>query len=420
MADLGYYDDKLLKEDPNNPGASSGGSGQISSGGSGGTISGGGPQGGGAVSTAGVGAGGQGAWTNIQAYLNANKKDTGSAQALQSKVGGVLGQEKQNLETQAGNTLNQANDQAKTYDDAKANTGEWINKAANAYSWDGQHGDEYRNTVNKVQGLRNQAYQGPQEFTYGNSQDLSRAGEAVNNDDSFKSYLGDLYKQRTGGQLNSGQASLQNQFDVNNENLANTRNQLKTQLADFDTAKNDTIQKTDAGIHDAQGKYLNQQAGYNDYLSNLQNQYDSSINQQEIDARKAYQNEFSTNKSGLNNAKNDSDYQNWVNAVSGGGTAGADAIKGNQYGYWGNDLTYDQLQKEKNNEYYGTLARDYSPQRAAMMDRRDRNESALNKFYQDEDQKYGMTADQDERKYNTLADILGSLNKKQKGFAVRG
>ena len=31
------------------------------------------------VSTAGVGAGGLGSWTNIQSYLNANKQDTGTS-----------------------------------------------------------------------------------------------------------------------------------------------------------------------------------------------------------------------------------------------------------------------------------------------------------------------------------------------------
>jgi hypothetical protein len=45
--------------------------------------------------------------------------------------------------------------------------------------------------------------------------------------------------------------------------------------------------------------------------------------------------------------------------------------------------------------------------------------SVLDNFYKSQDEKYGMTADSEERQYNTLSEILGSLNKKEKGFKVR-
>ncbi|MBA3754994.1 MAG: hypothetical protein H0X02_01625, partial [Nitrosomonas sp.] len=200
MADLGYYDDKLQKDgDPNQQQPQAGAPTQGGSN----VVSGGGTSG---ANTSGVGAGGQGSWTNIQSYLNANKSDTGSANSLNQKVGGVLGQEKQKLDTQVNDTVNQANDVAKTYDTAKNDTKEWVNKAASAYSWGGQHGDDYRNTVNNVQGLMKKQYEGPKNFTYANSQDMSRADDALKDDNAFKGYLGDMYKERTGGVLNSGQA----------------------------------------------------------------------------------------------------------------------------------------------------------------------------------------------------------------------
>jgi len=417
MADLGYYDDKLLKDDPNAQGGSQTQSpGQsLGSAGTSGVVSSGGAQ----SNTAGVGAGGQGSWTNIQAYLKANKNDTGSAQSLENKVGGVLGQEKMKLDQSASDTVNQANSQAKTYDDAKANTKEWINKAANAYSWDNQHGDDYRNTVNKVKNLQTQAYQGPQNFTYANSADMSRATDAINNDDAYKNYLTDMYKERTGGQLNAGQAALQNQFDVNNENLAATRGKLATQLAGFDTTRNEAVKNADASIQTAKNQYGNAQAGYNDYLGSLANEYDSSINQQEIDARKAYQNTFTTDKSGMATKYMDPGWNAFNEAESIGPGKYYNQDRARNYGYWGDDLTYEQLQKEKDHSANQTSSYGFSGIQS-LINAQNRNASALNKFYGEQDEKYGMTADEDERKYNTLSEILGSLNKKEKGFKVRG
>lgn len=411
MAGLGYYDDKLLGNDPmaGQQGSGSGGmvpgSGQAVGSGTSGVVS------GSSTNTAGVGAGGQGSWTNIQAYLNANKNDTGSAKSLENKVGGVLGQEKEKLDQAATSTINQANDQAKIYDDAKNNTKEWVNKAANAYSWDNQHGDDYRNTVNKVQSLRTQQYGGPQNFSYANSADLSRAGEALNQDQAFKPYLDDLYKERTGGKLNAGQAALQNQFDVNNENLNSTRQRLATQIAGFDTTRNDAVKNADQSIQSAQAAFRNGQSGYNDYLQNLANEYDSNINQQEIDARSAYNNSYTKDRSGRANTYWDRIDPQEISPIRLQDT-------------WGGDLTFKQLQNEQNLansgfSYYTSpfLDNPNDPGRRAKFTD---NTNELNKFHGQQDEKYGMTADAEERKYNTLSEILGSLNKKDKGFKVRG
>lgn len=407
------YNDKLLDDENNkDQGTGSGvavpGQGQAVGSGTSGVVSGSAN-----TNTAGVGAGGQGSWTNIQSYLNANKNDTGSARSLENKVGSVLGQEKEKLNQAATSTVNQANDQAKIYDDAKNNTKEWVNKAANAYSWDNQHGDDYRNTVSKVQGLKTQAYGGPQNFSYANSADLSRAGEAVNNDDAFKGYLGDLYKERTGGQLNAGQAALQNQFDVNNENLNSTRQRLASQIAGFDSTRNDAVKNTDQKLQDAQAAFRNGQSGYNDYLQNLANEYDSDIQAQEIAARDAY-NQYYNSDSKRQNYSIYGVYPNAANVfdarVTGSNatwkqlndfqrpTATADA----RYVFkdFGKEHMLDNLLAQSNSMY-------------------DQNQSALNEFYGQQDEKYGMTADVEERKYNTLSEILGSLNKKEKGFKVR-
>lgn len=411
MADLGYYDDKLLKDDPNAQATQTQSPGNVSAAGTSGVVSGGGAP----SNPAGVGAGGQGSWTNIQAYLKANKNDTGSAQSLDKKVSGVLGQEKQNLQTAVGDTLNKAGEQSRVYDDAKTNTKEWLNKAANAYSWDNQHGDDYRDTVEKVKGLKTQAYTGPQNFSYANSADFSRANEALNNDEAYKGYINDLYKERTGGVLNSGQAALQNQFDVNNESLASTRAKLATQMAGFDSDRTAAVTSTDAAIQAAQNKFRNSQAGYNDYLNNLANEYDSSITQQEIDARNAYDQTYNS----------DSGRKNYlIGGVTSDGIGDRDDIK-----LLPKDATWKQI-----NDFKRQTVSDDAYEAADAMGLLDtlrsiasrsnakygENRSALDEFYSQQDEKYGMTADEDERKYNTLSEILGSLNKKEKGFKVRG
>jgi hypothetical protein len=431
MADLGYYDDKLKQDgDPNaqTPGQDPGG--QTVGSGTSGVISGTGGQ-----NNAGVGAGGQGSWTNIQAYLGANKKDTGSSQALQSKVGGVLNQEQSKLQQASTDTTKQANDQSKIYDDAKANTKEWVNQAANAYSWDNQHGDPYRDNVAKIKNLKTQAYQGPQNFSYANSQDLSRADDALKNDDSFKGYLGDLYKERTGGQLNAGQAALQNQFDVNNENLQSTRAQLASQMAGFGTQRDQAVKNTDQAIQDAQNKYRNNQAGYNDYLQGMMNDEDSAVSKAEQDARAQYNKDYTTGQAGLRNASQDMGEGQLANAYSPSTLYNQIADESSQLNHYkGDNLTYEQLQREKDHAFdnmdrvksstpfsrdmYGYGADNERVNR--YFDSLDRNKSSLDNFYKSQDEKYAMTGDEDERKYNTLSEILGGLNKKEKGFKVRG
>jgi hypothetical protein len=425
MADLGFLDDKLLNNQ-NQQGANPDGSPQVGVGSSG-VVTGGSNQG--LAQQSGVGAGGQGSWTNIQAYLNANQKDTGSAQALEKKVGSTLQNEQSKLNSEVDKTVSDANRVAGTYDDAKANTKTWINQAANAYDWDGQHGQEYGNTVNKVKGLMTQQYQGPQDFNYATSQDYNRGQEALKNDQAFKSYLGDMYREKAGGQMSSGQLALQNQFDVNNENLAKTRTRMLDQMAGFDTDKQDAIKRADTGIQEAQNKFRNDQSAFNDSLFNMQNELDSNINQQEIDARNAYQKDYSTGLSGRANAVK-SNYNDFTGLSGGGFTdyiAALGEVQGLQdRGLFGDNLTYQQLQQQRdydsnlgNFKNVASVKGDGIVLQNYLRDLAGGN-SALDNFYSTQDQKYGMTADSEERAYNTLSEILGSLNKKEKGFKVRG
>lgn len=420
MADLGYYDDKLLKDgqpgqDQANQTAQNGvGTSGVVTGGQGSQT---------LAQQSGVGAGGTGGWTNIQSYLNANKKDTGSAQALESKIGSTLQGEQNKLNSEVDKTVQQANETAKTYDNAKNDTKQWVNQAANAYSWEGQHGQDYGNNVNKIKGLMTQQYQGPQSFSYATSQDYNRGKDALSNDQGFRSYLGDIYRERSKSPMTSGQLALQNQFDTNNENLAKTRTSLLDRMAGFDSTKDEAIKRADSGIQSAQNKFRNDQSSYNDYLMNLQNEYDTQIADLESGARNEYQNTFKTDKSGK-------DALQWGAQVTDGAIGNVNQISDERYRYlmdrnaYAGDMTFEQLQNEQNlkNSIYGgadgawTQYAELQP----FQQKWDRNRNALSDFYKQQDDKYSMTADAEERNYNTLSEILGLQNKKEKGFKVRG
>jgi hypothetical protein len=219
--------------------------------------------------------------------------------------------------------------------------------------------------------------------------------------------------------MSSGQLALQNQFDVNNENLAKTRTRLLDQMAGFDTDKQDAIKRADTGIQEAQNKFRNDQSTYNDYLMGLQNEFDSSIADQESKARGEYQNTFTTGQSGNYGKFNDPTWWSWAQANSLGAGANEQILRAQQGNYWGDNLTWNQLQNERSlSPNLTNAAGQYGLQ--SLINAQERNRSSLDNFYKEQDEKYGMTADSEERAYNTLSEILGSLNKKEKGFKVRG
>lgn len=409
MADLGNYQDKLIQDDEQNQNSQSanvtptaGTSGVISGAASGG------------VSTAGVGAGGTGGWTNIQAYLNANKSDNGSAQVLSDKAHTQYDSEANKLQTSANETKSQAESQANKVKDAQDNSKQWINQAANAYNYNGQQNDEYNTQTQKVKSALYDPYAGPQNFAYQTSGDFQNTRSALGDSNSFNAFMNNLYKDKAGGTLTSGQGALQTQLDVNNQALVDTRQNLLNKYAGFDDVVNKTVTDTDAAIQGAKTSYGNNQEGLKTSLNNFSNEYSTLQAQSENAARDAYNSAFN------------SDSGKQIVGI-GGITNSSIAAKGpwNTYSNatWKdiNSLasplvTSDMWDNAYDLGYEGQLQNVLSNAQGSY----DSNKSGLNDFYTQQDQKYANTGDFEKRNWNTIMDILKNSARKQQGFQVRG
>jgi hypothetical protein len=409
-------------------GQSSGGGGQVSgqpqtgnlSSSSSGDVSGGsGSAPGAAASTSSgqqAGQGGVGGWTNIQSYMNANQGDTGSAQNLKNSVDPQFAQEKSSLDSQASTAKSQAQSAANQEASADSSASQWIGDAAKNYNYSGPQNNAYNQDVQQTQSALNGKYSGPTSFNFALSDGTQKLGQNIGNDQSFNQYMGNLAQQRAGGPLSDGGRSLQSQLDVNNQALANTRQDLLQQYAGLGSYRDQAVADTNSAAGQAQQDYANHQDHIRNYLSNDQSAQETGLKNASSDARNNYSNEFNGG-SGLSSTLYDH-----LTANSGGADGATNqavanaAIAGRRNaGIWGNNLSYNQLQNEQTAlpvsphnavEYNGGLAN---------------NLAALNNFYSTEDQKYANTGDAQKREWNSIQDVLGSTASKQaEGFKVRG
>ena len=374
--------------------------------------------GGGAVAnTAGVGAGGQGAWTNIQAYLNANKKDTATASFLDQKVGSQLDQEKSLLDQSVDEKKTEADSQVNNLSQTRAGADDTIKKAAQAYQWEGTQSDPYAQNTSKIRDALGAKYTGPSNFAYGYSAPTENYRAALSNDQGFKQVLDDSYRERAGGNLTGGQLALQRQLDTTNDNLANTRTSLLSRMSGLDSYRDEKAADADTYFRGAAERFGNEQTGLRDDLGRLQNEADTRISQAEADARAGYS-ESLKGKSGAKSAK-------WDNIHSLGGSAQADYMRDSLINtltnrdVWGDNLSYGQLETE---QQLAPTLRVGTGDNLVYFDKApvEANAATLNAFYGEQDEKYKDTADADERYFNTITDILNSNNRKERGFKVRG
>lgn len=420
MADVLNQDDELSgNEDLQKQNASSGGalvgasSAQV---------------GAGAPGTAGVGKGGTGGYTNIQAYLGANQGDTGSAQNLQKTVGSQFDTEANNISGQANDYVSNAQKQLNdnTIDPSKAD--QYVKDAAGQYSYGGSQGDAYKQSVNKVQGALNNAYTGPTEYNYALDANTQNYGSQLKDPGGFDTLMNTTYGNAAGKNLSQGEYQLQKQFDVGNKALDDTRSNLLNQYSGLETQRDNTVADTTTKLGGLAEQYRNNQSALKDYLYGQANNYDTAETQAETDAKKAYGDELS-GASGRGNA--------WYGVANAGG--GAETLQ--NAGIWGGNLSYGQLQQEQdiashpNQEgsqmYNGpTTNIRSSPDQYYAMDPTwlggahtnfVGNNNALQDFYKNEDTKYANTGDDQKRSYNAIQDFLNTTAaRKDQGFKVRG
>jgi len=424
MADLGSYGSKLI-DDEGGMGAGEGEnpSAQQQSSGTSGVVS-GGPQGSG-VSTAGVGAGGTGGWTNIQSYLGANKGDNGSSNLLQNKAQGQYDNENTALQTQAGETKSKAQGEADKIKDANDNSKQWVNQSANAYSWSGNQNDAYKGNVGKLQGALNDKYQGPENFAYQKSADFQKTGSALGDNGAFNNYMNDIYKDKAGGQLSSGMGALQTQLDVNNQNLADARKSMLGKYAGFDNNINAAVSDSDKAIQAAKTNYGNNQTALRDNLQNMGTQYDSDLSKAESAAKAGYNKDY-TSGSGISTyGKNIKDSWGQNHGTDNAAVLAPSVNQIVNEGLMSDNLSWSDINRLNGKDWTG--GSQFSSARTITENEMNdfnnqvgKGKDSLNNFYSEQDNKYKDTGDSEKKNWNTIMDILNNSDRKQQGFQVRG
>lgn len=228
--------DKLIEEQPNSTNSApltGGASTDVGSG----------------VSTAGVGAGGQGGWTNIQAYLKANEGNTNSANALSNQIGSEF----QGEESKILDSSSQAKSQA------EANRiGSFTEKELNnsIYAPD---------SLKTMKDYFAKSYQGPESYNYSLGQKAQEYGEQLGDDQRFGALLGDVYNNAAGGRISTGQMALQRQLDTNNPALQEARQSLNSRYSALNNMANQVNQETNQAIEDSKATYKAQDEARNYY-----------------------------------------------------------------------------------------------------------------------------------------------------------
>jgi hypothetical protein len=154
-------------------------------------------------------------------------------------------------------------------------------------------------------------------------------------------------------------------------------------------------------------------------LSGQLNTYDTKGNQAEIDARAAYNKDYTTGQSNVRNYA-DALSDNLRGGLIVHSTYGDNGNAGQNWQDVQNILNNPNTYERLDNAVVG--GRGVNANTAAN-DRawRDNALTALNNYYQGVDQQYANTGDAEKRSYNAIADYLGLTDpRKQQGFSVRG
>jgi hypothetical protein len=384
--------------------------------------------GGGAVSTAGVGAGGTGGWTNIQSYLKANQGDTGSAKNLDDTVGGQYQKESDQIKNDSSKFVSDAQDQANKSKVTTDDAGKLLQEASQNYNWGGQQGDAYNNAVGKVKTGLTAEYSGPREYNYGISSQSQDYNAALVDRGGFDKLMTDIYSNRAGSPLSGGQYQLQKQLDVNNAALDQTRQNLLQRYAGLVGERDNAVADTTGKLSGIEQDFRTNQNALKDYLNNDFTSTDQSIASQEAAAKDAinrlYNSGSGQSSIGWDNL-NSSDAPDFIRANSINKRLAANT--------WNQNQTYRGLANEENiwnnrtnpaNIGKMPIYIDTNVGGVHGYDEVNRDAAAkqaiLDSFWQQQDQNYGQTADADKKRWNAIAEILGNADRKTQGYNVKG
>lgn len=364
-----------------------------------------------------AGTGGQGAgWTNIQAYMNANAGDTGEAQKLQGTIGSQFDSDKRAVTDQASSAKTAAQSQADKKGAAESNASDWVKSAGKAYDWSGNQTKDYSDVTENFRSALNAQYTAPTSYNFGLSDKSQQYGSTLGNDQAFNQFLGDQYQQQAGAPLSTGGRNLQTQLDASNGALNDTRQNLLKQYSGLGQYRDSQVADANSAAQKAQQDFTNHQANLQNYLSGRSSADLNDLANATSAAKTNYNNEYNSG-SGQASTLYDglTDRYNGGNGGIDAAVAGGEIRERRNAGIWGNNLTYNQLQTE---QYKQPVSRHNAVEYNSGLAN---NLAALNKFYDDEDQKYAATGDDSKREWNAIQDILGSTGARQtQGFKVRG
>lgn len=216
------------------------------------------------VSTAGVGKGGRGNFTNIQAYLEANKGNNTTGDALSRDVGSEFDTE-----------------QSKIQSDSEAKKSEGAAKAAEARTVRQKAGFATTNDVtpdqeNEIkQGLAGQ-YSAPK-VAYTIGQNASQYGQQLQNDQGFDALLNQTYNKAAGGQISAGQKALQRQLDSRNDGLAGQRQDLASRYKALESLAGTATKDTNDALSGYEKQYQDDITGAKSALGTTRTQLEDSL-----------------------------------------------------------------------------------------------------------------------------------------------
>lgn len=359
-----------------------------------------------------AGAGGTG-WTNIQSYLNANKGGTGSEKFVQDKVGSQFGTEKSAIQKAGDETKSGAQAQVAGVKDAADNSKKWIDESAKNYNWNGAQSQDYYNSTNKLRGAANGQYAGPTQYNYDIGENTQRYGAALGDNKAFSGLMDSFYKDAAGGQISRGGLDLQQQLDVNNDNLASTRQNLLKDYAGLGTLRDQTATEAGGAIEQARNQYGVEQNRLRDGLANYGTETDTARARAEADASKAYRDatyaDGSQNATEFQDSLSDAD-RNYMGRTA--SSFGANSIGKMQDFFdgpstWGSNENRDTVKK-----HYDSTMGDMSTDNVSRILKE------FDEYYGKSRDQYAATGQPEKQKFNTIMDILGNSARADEKFDV--
>lgn len=277
--------------------------------------------------------------------------------------------------------------------------GGWSNPYMDPYT---QGGDQalYSQNVSDIKNAMTRQYGGPTDWAYGLGQQAQELG-GLGDQSTFKQYMGDLYDQRAGRQLSSGQQQLQDLLDVSNPALVQARQNILADLGGLQGDIDTMAQDTQGALTQAQEDYSTKQTGLLNYLNSYDDTLASQIAQDQGQALDAYNQAYTTDRSGMKDANT---------ALSAGGYSVVVPNIGN--------MTWEQM-KQNWDATAGLRAAPLGQDSGRFVDYFKEQGANMTDFLNQQRAQHWLTGADDARRYNTLMDILGSDERKSLGYDVR-